>query len=108
MKRQRGQPRGPYFAHPYLEGGVRRLRWHYISKGRQSTKRRESLVRLLARDGWRGTGYFAGLLGVSESTIRRDFDVLAAEGRVVRKKYGGYLADLSGTLLKDKPWIAWS
>ena len=70
--------------------------------------RRESLVRLLASDGWRGTGYFAGLLGVSESTVRRDFDVLAAEGRVVRRKYGGYLADLSGTLLKDKPWIAWS
>jgi DeoR/GlpR family transcriptional regulator of sugar metabolism len=61
----------------------------------------------VASDGWRGANHFASLLGVSESTIRRDLNALVVEGRIIRRKYGGYLADPTGILLKERPWIAW-
>ena len=55
-----------------------------------------------------GMRHFASLLGVSERTIRRDLDALRKEGRIIHQSYGGYIADPSGTLLKEKPWIAWT
>ena len=81
--------------------------WHYIPKGRAS-RRREELVRLLHERGFKGLKYFGRLLGVSRRTIRRDLKVLQSEGRVIHKPYGTYIADPSGKLLKEKPWVAWS
>jgi biotin operon repressor len=99
---------GTFFVHAFVEDGLRRLRWHYVPNARPSTERRERLVRLVKQQGWRGTRYYASLLKVSERTIRRDLDALRAEGRIIHQNYGGYIADPPGTLLKEKPWIAWS
>lgn len=81
--------------------------WHYVPKGRAS-KRREELVRLLHAQGFRGLGHFARLMGVCTKTIQRDLNALQSEGRVIHKPYGTYIADPSGELLKEKPWLAWT
>ena len=105
---RKGENRGFYYEHHVVERGVRRTTWHYVSARDSPSERREKLVNLVKRQGWMGMRYFAGLLGVSEHTIRRDLDVLRKEGRIVHQPYGGYIADPSGTLLKEKPWIAWT
>jgi len=98
---------GLYYKHTVIENGESRTVWHYVPK-REPYWRREKLVRLVKERGWCGMRYFASLLGVSEHTVRRDLDALKAEGRIIHYPYGSYLADPSGTLLKEKPWIAWS
>jgi DeoR/GlpR family transcriptional regulator of sugar metabolism len=60
------------------------------------------------QQGWCGMNHFATLLDVSARTVRRDLDSLRKEGRIIHQPYGGYIADPSGTMLKEKPWIAWS
>ena len=59
------------------------------------------------RKGWKGTGYYACTLHVSERTIRRYVDRLCASGLLIHRRYGGYTADPSGNLLKRDPWLAW-
>jgi biotin operon repressor len=108
VKRIGGERFSLYFEHRVTVNGARRIRWHHIPTGNAlRAERREKLVRLVKQDGWCGMKYFASLLNVSEHTIRRDLDALRAEGRIIHRKYGGYIADPSGTLLKEKPWIAW-
>jgi DeoR-like helix-turn-helix domain len=103
----KGNHYGFYYKHIVIENGARRTVWHYVPK-REPYWRREKLVRLVKERGWCGMRYFASLLNVSEHTIRRDLDALKAEGRIIHQPYGGFLADPSGTLLKEKPWIAWT
>ena len=98
---------GIFFAHPFVKDGLRRLRWHYVPK-QELYWRREKLVRLVKQQGWCGMKHFAAILNVSARTIRRDIDALRKEGRIIHRPYGGFIADPSGTLLKEKPWIAWS
>jgi biotin operon repressor len=102
----KGNHYGFYYKHTVVEDGARRTVWHYVPK-RGAHWRREKLVWLVKTHGWCGMKYFASLLNVSEHTVRRDLDALRKEGRVVHQSYGGYLTDPSGTLLKEKPWIAW-
>ena len=104
----KGDHHGFYYKHAVTEKGARRTIWHYFRRREDSAQRREKLVRLVKQQGWRGMRHFAGVLGVSEHTIRRDLDLLRKEGRIIHQPYGGYIADPSGTLLKEKPWIAWS
>ena len=99
---------GFYFKHTVIEKGARRTVWHYVPARDSPSERREKLAWLVKRRGWCGMKYFAGLLGVSKHTIRRDLDALRKEGKIIHQPYGGYIADPSGTLLKEKPWIAWS
>jgi biotin operon repressor len=103
----KGNHYGFYYKHVVMENGARRTVWHYVPK-REPHWRREKLVRLVKKEGWQGMKYFASLLGVSEHTIRRDLDALRKEGRIIHQSYGGFIADPSGTLLKEKPWIAWT
>lgn len=109
LKRISGGHFGLYFEHVVMVNGVRRIKWHHIpTGGAHRVERRDVLVRLVKKQGWKGMRYFASLLHVSERTIRRDLDALRAEGRIIHQPYGGFIADPSGTLLKEKPWIAWS
>jgi len=98
---------GFYYKHVVMENGENRTVWHYVPK-REPYWRREKLVWLVKQHGWRGMRYFASILDVSEHTVRRDLDALRAEGRIIHQPYGGYIADPGGTLLKEKPWIAWA
>jgi hypothetical protein len=98
---------GLYFEHSVTENGVRRIKWHYIRKGSASKRRREELLRLIASEGWRGTGYHARVLKVSERTIRRDVLALRSSGLLIHRSYGGYMADPAGAILKENPWLAW-
>jgi biotin operon repressor len=108
LKRISGDRFGLYFEHLLTVDGIRRIRWHHIPTGvALRAERREMLVRLVKKHGWMGMRRFASLLHVSERTVRRDLDTLRAEGRIIHRNYGGYIADPSGTLLKEKPWIAW-
>ena len=97
-----------YYKHTVTENGAIRTVWHCARRREDPTSRREKLVRLVKKEGWQGMRRFASLLGVSERTIRRDLDALRREGRIIHQSYGGYIADPSGTLLKEKPWIAWT
>ncbi len=103
----KGNHYGIYYRHIVIENGRSRTVWHYVPK-REPYWRREKLVRLIKKEGWQGMRHFASLLGVSEHTIRRDLDALRKEERIIHQNYGGYIADPSGTLLKEKPWIAWT
>ena len=103
----KGDHYGVHYRHIVVENCRSRTVWHYAPK-REPYWRREKLVRLIQRAGWQGMRHFASLLGVSEHTIRRDLDALRKEGRIIHQPYGGYIADPSGTLLKEKPWIAWT
>jgi DeoR-like helix-turn-helix domain len=98
-----GDHHGFYYKHSVNGRDV----WHYVPKGNASRERREKLVRLLHEQGFRGLRHFAHILNVSARTIRRDLYALQAEGRVIHKSYGTYIADPSGRLLKEKPWLAW-
>lgn len=97
---------GLYFAHSSTENGVRRIKWHYIRK-ETASRRREELMRLIASEGWKGTRYHAQVLNVSERTIRRDVLTLCSSGRLIHRMYGGYIADPTGAILKENPWLAW-
>jgi hypothetical protein len=99
----RGNHHGFYYKHT-IEG---RTVWHYVPKRDAFNERREKLVRLLHDQGFRGLKYFARLLNVSARTIRRDLYALQSEGRIIHKPYGTYIADPSGKLLKERPWLAW-
>lgn len=85
---RKGEKRGFYYEHHVVEKGVRRTTWHYVSALDSPSERREKLVNLVKRQGWMGMRYFAGLLGVSEHTIRRDLDALRREGRIIHQPYG--------------------
>ena len=99
----KGDNRGCYYKHSTSGRTV----WHYVPKNDAPKERREKLVRLLHEQGFRGLRYFARLLDVSGRTIHRDLQVLQSEGRIIHKPYGTYIADPSGKLLKEKPWLAW-
>jgi len=98
-----GDHKGFYYKHSVNGRDV----WHYVPKGSAARERREKLVRLLHEQGFRGLRHFARILNVSARTIRRDLYALQAEGRIIHKPYGTYIADPSGRLLKEKPWLAW-
>ena len=104
----RGKHFGFYYKHTLIESGARRTIWHYVRRRESAGARQKKLVQLVKQHGWCGTSYFAALLGVSGCTIWRDLDVLRKEGKIIHQPYGSYIADPSGTLLKEKPWIAWS
>ena len=59
----------------------------------RDTERRARLVEQLRVDGRAGVPQLATALGVTASTIRRDLDRLAREGRVVRTYGGAALSD---------------
>jgi DeoR/GlpR family transcriptional regulator of sugar metabolism len=59
-------------------------------------QRREAILGALSRDGRVVATRLAGLLGVSDDTIRRDLDELAADGRV-RRVRGGALPPTAAT-----------
>jgi hypothetical protein len=107
LKRVGGNQFGLYFAHSSTENGVRRIKWHYIPKGRASKRRREELLRLIASEGWKSTRYHAQVLNVSERTIRRDVLALCSSGLLIHRRYGGYIADPTGAILKENPWLGW-
>ena len=102
---------GLYFMHAVEKDGVRRTTWHYVPREtaheKASKRREEELLRLLAKEGWKGTGYYACTLHVSERTIRRYVDRLCASGLLIHRRYGGYVADPTGEILKRNPWLAW-
>ncbi|MDV3294120.1 MAG: DeoR family transcriptional regulator [Nitrososphaerales archaeon] len=106
LKRMRGNHFGLYFEHVIIENGARRIVWHYIPKSGTS-KRREELLRLIGKEGWMSAWHYASILKVSERTIRRDVFVLRASGLLIHRKRGSYIADPTGAILKENPWLAW-
>jgi DeoR/GlpR family transcriptional regulator of sugar metabolism len=62
------------------------------SVGMRDRERRVQLLELLRHDGQASVGSLADGLGVTASTIRRDLDRLAREGRLVRTHGGAALA----------------
>ncbi|MDV3244735.1 MAG: DeoR family transcriptional regulator [Nitrososphaerales archaeon] len=98
---------GLYFRHSATDGGVRRAKWHYVPKSNTARNRREEMLRLIGVEGWNGFWYYADRLNVSERTIRRYVSELRASRLLIHRRYGGYIADPTGEILKKNPWLAW-
>lgn len=105
-KRVGRNQRGVYFRHAVTENGLRHIIWHYIPKS-IAAKRREELLRLMAKEGWKGAWHYASIMRVSERTVRRDVFALRASGLLIHRRRGGYIADPTGAILKENPWLAW-
>jgi hypothetical protein len=96
-----GNHYGFYCKHTVAGDGARRTVRHYVPK-RKAHWRREKLVWLMKRHGWCGMKYFASLVNVSGHTVGGPGR--SSKGREDRApEPRGYLADLSGTLLEEKP-----